>query len=773
MKEKKTINKKNSGLIKNFLNDNWMFLSIYCVAVLLICTIIFLTIKNNEIFYEKREFLFSTVLDMNIMFISILFTFAFLLKQLFGNRKIGLQLSEKYIKRIVMELLIIFLLIIVEIVLSKKFVYFFFINVYSIVYFILNLIFSSKRTTLIDFIRTQNKFRKSEKNITEIIKIKQNINQFIHMLSDCYQNDDHVSAVLIVKEYRDYCLEVIKKNMHEVIEVSNCNTIDIIEKIGVGFTCCVISDDVDYAKQINQRIINAMIYIYNKLFEYKIDKEIIKRYEINFGNAFLRSALYNYEKTFINVFISIMCEVDKSELFFSKIKFMENLLQSLSYKKININENIILHLLLELPKETKLYQCLSDEKIYLKIKKYFIIGIFNSLDNNEFRSLLYKYARYLERNKKIDDIVDTIENIYFSPGVYENMNYCILLNFIRDYLENKIIDFDAKKRLNCIYYKISFLSIDTGNYIGDLVLPPQIDFKDEAHYIEQIISKIIHKKNVSLLNDCLERFMEVYDDFNMETSGSLEVLFSINELLSMMVYYAQNINDNLINDVLCDYYKKIFKIISLKKINNNKLYENILDSLVELYEPYEENKICSPLFICIIFELTIDLKIKFDLNIISKLNKQMYDIGLHSIEDGKISVLKNVTNYLGWEMINMINDSMAAQKICEQLDDVKKLLYLTIECNLGGNVADYIATVFITVIPYYNTFEHNKNGDSVSNYVNNHLNEKYLIKYIKKAAKLRSYSLDHWGNLLKSQKYHGEFEKFRKMIDNSYEKIME
>lgn len=61
MKEKKTINKKNSGLIKNFLNDNWMFLSIYCVAVLLICTIIFLTIKNNEIFYEKREFLFSTV----------------------------------------------------------------------------------------------------------------------------------------------------------------------------------------------------------------------------------------------------------------------------------------------------------------------------------------------------------------------------------------------------------------------------------------------------------------------------------------------------------------------------------------------------------------------------------------------------------------------------------------------------------------------------------------------------------------------------------------
>lgn len=41
MKEKKTINKKNSGLIKKFLNDNWMFLSIYCVAVLLICTIIF------------------------------------------------------------------------------------------------------------------------------------------------------------------------------------------------------------------------------------------------------------------------------------------------------------------------------------------------------------------------------------------------------------------------------------------------------------------------------------------------------------------------------------------------------------------------------------------------------------------------------------------------------------------------------------------------------------------------------------------------------------
>ena len=38
----------------------------------------------------------------------------------------------------------------------------------------------------------------------------------------------------------------------------------------------------------------------------------------------------------------------------------------------------------------------------------------------------------------------------------------------------------------------------------------------------------------------------------------------------------------------------------------------------------------------------------------------MYDIVLHSIEDGKISVLKNVTNYLGWEMINMINDSMAA-----------------------------------------------------------------------------------------------------------------
>ena len=133
MEQSNVSNSKKGGVIKKRLIKEICInykLSLVYLGILIIIIVLFSILSRNDLLGKmNKELILPISAAISIMFISVIFTFAFLIKQLFTNRRMGKLISSEYSIRLVTEIIIVFVLLICQFIFDDiAFTYLFWIS---------------------------------------------------------------------------------------------------------------------------------------------------------------------------------------------------------------------------------------------------------------------------------------------------------------------------------------------------------------------------------------------------------------------------------------------------------------------------------------------------------------------------------------------------------------------------------------------------------------------------------------------------------------------
>lgn len=565
-----------------------------------------------------------------------------------------------------------------------------------------NLVSNSSRIMMND--TSENK-----DNTNDIVDIYMNFyKNKLHLTQDCSNNHLYISLVKCQEDNLKVIIDARQKLLFE----------KYIEEL---LTLSYILDETSKAS----KILNEMLLM---IAEYIIDKVEQTDYEESLVELITK--------------ITITKNFSNNKNYSTSINNYYKLLLSLLTKTVqNNNDEYYEYLRDNILKSTGNFSVVdsSFDDIFIYFLLYSKLLI-EKKDVSKIRDYIKLYS-YIEIPTSIDIKWVNYHLAYFD-AIFKNFDelkrdasqYLALL--VRDLIRNNI----SFQNIILQEYHINYyLNLDRGK-----------DFSDNMIWMYDVLRAAIMNESMSVISFYLDELADCMISINKQDKDYQKKLFDF--YISIIKYNSEFSNNKVTSLIFYEFDKTIRKIDS-KHCFSNEISKYIILELKEIsYFCIDRNDFIVSKCIDMLYNfLEKDNEVYFALNIKQNIVKCIYNIGLQCIENNKESLLRKISNAIGWITLNAINDKNTIL-YKYGLDRAIDLYNMSKYMEITKKTKIFIMTLFTTIGSYCTTEP--RLYACRNTIIKAILNEDYDI--IKTATEIRTKENNMWKELMKCPQSAGE-----------------
>lgn len=276
------------------------------------------------------------------------------------------------------------------------------------------------------------------------------------------------------------------------------------------------------------------------------------------------------------------------------------------------------------------------------------------------------------------------------------------------------------------------------------------DFSDNMIWMYDVLRAAIMNESMSVISFYLDELADCMISINKQDKDYQKKLFDF--YISIIKYNSEFSNNKVTSLIFYEFDKTIRKIDS-KHCFSNEISKYIILELKEIsYFCIDRNDFIVSKCIDMLYNfLEKDNEVYFALNIKQNIVKCIYNIGLQCIENNKESLLRKISNAIGWITLNAINDKNTIL-YKYGLDRAIDLYNMSKYMEITKKTKIFIMTLFTTIGSYCTTEP--RLYACRNTIIKAILNEDYDI--IKTATEIRTKENNMWKELMKCPQSAGE-----------------